>query len=65
VCSRCAVADFWPSPRGRPCAESTQGHNGRTIVLAVVLLVLILVFSVAIVVSNPGGYELSIFRTSI
>ncbi len=35
------------------------------IVLAVVLLVLVVVFSVAIVVSNPGVYELSIFRVLI
>jgi protein-S-isoprenylcysteine O-methyltransferase Ste14 len=35
------------------------------IVLAAVLLVLVLVFSVAIVVSNPGIYELSIFRVLI
>jgi hypothetical protein len=35
------------------------------VVLAVVLLILVVVFSVAIVVSNPAVYELSLFRVLI
>ena len=59
------VTDIWPSPRERPCAHVAHGHNGRMIVLAVVLLVLIVVFSVAIAVSNPEVYELSLFRVLV
>src|SRR3712207_3699383 len=35
------------------------------VVLALVLLILIVVFSVAIVVSNPAVYELSLFRVLV
>lgn len=35
------------------------------VVLALVLLIIVLVFSVAIVVSNPGVYEISLFRVLV
>src|SRR5918998_5602858 len=54
------IGDRRPSPRApRP------GDNNGMVVLALVLLIVIVVFSVAIVVSNPAVYELSLFRVLV
>jgi hypothetical protein len=41
--------------------ERTPGNNAAVVTLALILLVLVAVLAVAIVVSNPEIYELSIF----
>jgi hypothetical protein len=54
------IGDRRPSPLApRP------GDNNGMVVLALVLLILVVVFSVAIVVSNPGVYNLSLFRVLV
>src|SRR5215210_1313218 len=54
------TGDRRPSPLApRP------GDNNGMVVLALVLLILVVVFSVAIVVSNPAVYDLSLFRVLV
>lgn len=50
---------------GRAHGLRDSRDNNRMVVLALVLLIVVAVFSVAIVVSNPAVYELSLFRVLV
>jgi hypothetical protein len=52
-----ASADTW--------RRAQQSNNGDVIVLGLILLVIVAVFGVAVVVSNPGVHELSLFRVLV
>ncbi len=52
-----APADTWR--RGQ------QSNNGGVIILGLILLVIVAIFGVAVVVSNPGVHELSLFRVLV
>ena len=54
------TGDRRPSP-----LPPRPGDNNGMVVLALVLLILVVVFSVAIVVSNPAVYDLSLFRVLV
>ena len=56
--AQCAApADTWR--RGQ------QSNNGGVIILGLILLVIVAIFGVAVVVSNPGVHELSLFRALV
>jgi len=52
-----APADTWR--RGQ------QSNNGGVIILGLILLVIVAIFGLAVVVSNPGVHELSLFRVLV
>jgi hypothetical protein len=52
-----APADTWR--RGQ------QSDNGGVVILGLILLAIVAIFGVAVVVSNPGVHELSLFRVLV